>query len=102
MYERLDPRYPAWPCGAASRVAKRLDTGCYRHRCSSGILAQRAVITEQIFAWPGIGRLTIESINARDFPVVQAITLITSVAVVGANLLVDLSYSLLDPRIRRS
>lgn len=67
-----------------------------------GSLLSGAVITEQIFAWPGIGRLTIESINARDFPVVQAITLITSVAVVGANLLVDLSYSLLDPRIRRS
>jgi peptide/nickel transport system permease protein len=67
-----------------------------------GSLLSGAVITEQIFAWPGIGRLTIESINARDFPVVQAVTLITSVAIVGANLLVDLSYSLLDPRIRRS
>jgi peptide/nickel transport system permease protein len=67
-----------------------------------GQLLSGAVITEQIFAWPGIGRLTIESINARDFPVVQAVTLITSLAVVGANLLVDFSYSLLDPRIRRS
>ena len=51
------------------------------------------MITEQIFAWPGIGRLTIESINARDFPVVMAVTLVASLAVVGANLLVDLSYS---------
>lgn len=67
-----------------------------------GGLLSGAVITEQIFAWPGIGSLTIQSINARDFPVVQAVTLVTSVIVVGANLLVDLSYSLLDPRIRRS
>jgi peptide/nickel transport system permease protein len=67
-----------------------------------GGLLSGAVITEQIFAWPGIGSLTIQSINARDFPVVQAVTLITSTIIVGANLLVDLSYSLLDPRIRRS
>lgn len=67
-----------------------------------GHLLSGAVITEQIFAWPGIGRLAIESINARDFPVVQTVTLMTSVAVLGANLIVDLSYSLLDPRIRHS
>lgn len=66
----------------------------------TGSLLSGAVITEQIFAWPGIGRLAVESIFARDYPVVQAITLITSVVIVGMNLLVDLSYSLLDPRVR--
>lgn len=63
-------------------------------------LLSGAVITEQVFAWPGIGRLSIESINARDFPVVQAVTLITSAIVVFLSLAVDLSYFLLDPRIR--
>lgn len=59
-----------------------------------------AVITEQIFSWPGIGALAIESIEARDYAVVQAVTIVTAVFVVGLNLLVDLSYFALDPRIR--
>ena len=63
-------------------------------------LLSGAVITEQVFAWPGIGRLAVESINARDFPVIQAVTLITSAIVVVLNLAVDLSYFVLDPRIR--
>ena len=65
-----------------------------------GELVSGAVITEQIFAWPGIGRLAIESINARDFPVVQAVTLVAAVGIVIANLLVDLLNLVLDPRIR--
>lgn len=65
-------------------------------------LLSGAVITEQIFAWPGIGRLAIESINARDYPVVQAVTLLTSAIVIGLNLVVDFSYFWLDPRIRRA
>lgn len=64
-------------------------------------LLSGAVITEQIFAWPGIGRLAIESISARDYPVVQAVTLFTAVVVVGMNLGVDLLYGVLDPRIRQ-
>ena len=59
-----------------------------------------AVITEQIFAWPGIGSLAIQAIEARDYAVVQAVTLITAAFVIGLNLLVDLSYFGLDPRIR--
>lgn len=59
-----------------------------------------AVIVEQIFSWPGIGRLAIESISSRDYPVVQAVTLITSVVFVVVNLLVDLLYFVIDPRIR--
>ena len=63
-------------------------------------LLSGAVITEQVFAWPGIGRLAIESIEARDYPVVQAITLVTAVIVVALSLLVDLTYFWLDPRVR--
>lgn len=63
-------------------------------------LISGAVITEQIFAWPGVGRLAVESINARDFPVVQAVTLVSATFVVIITLLVDLLYVLLDPRIR--
>jgi peptide/nickel transport system permease protein len=65
-------------------------------------LVSGAVITEQIFSWPGIGRLAVESINARDFPVVQAVTLVAAAGVVLASLLVDLVYFALDPRIRDS
>jgi peptide/nickel transport system permease protein len=64
-------------------------------------LLSGAVITEQIFAWPGIGRLAIESISARDYPVIQAVTLVTATIVVAMNLVIDLFYFLLDPRIRQ-
>jgi peptide/nickel transport system permease protein len=65
-------------------------------------LVSGAVITEQIFSWPGVGRLAVESINARDFPVVQAVTLVAAAGVVLASLIVDLVYLMLDPRIRDS
>ncbi len=58
------------------------------------------VVVESIFAWPGLGQLAVESILARDFPVVQAFVLVLSLAFVFANLTVDLSYHWLDPRIR--
>ncbi len=59
-----------------------------------------AVITEQVFEWPGMGRLTIEAINQRDYPVLMGITLITAVLVAIGNLLADVAYSVVDPRIR--
>ena len=65
----------------------------------SGVLSG-AVITEQIFAWPGVGNLAIGSIQYRDYAVIQAVTLLASVIVLAINLAVDLSYGLLDPRIR--
>ncbi|MDR7555633.1 MAG: ABC transporter permease [Armatimonadota bacterium] len=58
-----------------------------------------AVITEQIFEWPGMGRLTIEAINQRDYPVLMGITLITALLVAAGNLLADLTYAYIDPRI---
>ncbi|MFI5012859.1 MAG: ABC transporter permease [Hyphomicrobiales bacterium] len=59
-----------------------------------------ALVTEIIFAWPGIGRLAVQAIQNRDFPLVQAIVLLTATALVLANILVDIAYALLNPRIR--
>jgi len=65
-----------------------------------GAVLTGAVITETIFAWPGVGRLLIQSINFRDYPMVQGCILLIAVTYVGMNLLTDLVYGLLDPRIR--
>jgi ABC-type dipeptide/oligopeptide/nickel transport system permease component len=65
-----------------------------------GALLTGTVIIETIFAWPGIGRLLIQSINLRDYPLVQGCILFISVTYVTMNLLVDLVYGWLDPRIR--
>jgi len=59
-----------------------------------------AVITEQIFAYPGVGWLAVQSIYNRDFPVIQAIVMLVSVGVVAVNFLIDILYTLIDPRIR--
>ena len=58
------------------------------------------VITESVFAWPGVGRLALEAVYNRDFPLVQAIVLVVAGIFVLINLLVDLAYGWLDPRIR--
>jgi peptide/nickel transport system permease protein len=65
-----------------------------------GALLSGAILTETIFSWPGIGRWVYESIQFRDYPVVQAMTLLIALIFVVANLLVDLSYAWLDPRVR--
>jgi ABC-type dipeptide/oligopeptide/nickel transport system permease component len=65
-----------------------------------GAVLTGAVITETIFAWPGIGRLLIQSIGFRDYPLVQGCILFIAVTYVGMNLLTDLVYGVLDPRIR--
>lgn len=67
-----------------------------------GTLLGGAVVTETVFSWPGIGRLAIQSIFNRDYPVVQASVLIVASFFVLVNLLVDLAYGWLDPRIRYS
>lgn len=64
-----------------------------------GTLLGGAVVTETVFALPGIGRLAVDAIQARDFPVVQGVTLIVALAVTLTNLCVDLAYGLLDPRV---
>jgi peptide/nickel transport system permease protein/oligopeptide transport system permease protein len=65
-----------------------------------GAVLTGAVITETVFAWPGIGRLLIQSIGFRDYPLVQGAILFIAVTYVGVNLLTDLVYGVLDPRIR--
>ncbi len=65
-----------------------------------GALLAGAVITEMVFSWPGLGQLTIESIQKRDYPVVQACILLISTTYVVVNTLTDIAYGLLDPRIR--
>ena len=65
-----------------------------------GAVLTGAVITETIFAWPGIGRLLIQSIGFRDYPIVQGCILLIAVTYVGVNLVTDLVYGVLDPRIR--
>jgi ABC-type dipeptide/oligopeptide/nickel transport system permease component len=65
-----------------------------------GSVLTGAVITETIFAWPGVGRLLIQSISARDYPAVQGCVLLIALTYVSTNLLVDVAYGFLDPRIR--
>ena len=65
-----------------------------------GAVLTGAVITETIFAWPGIGRLLIQSIGFRDYPLVQGCILLIALTYVGVNLLTDVIYGFLDPRIR--
>lgn len=59
-----------------------------------------ATVVEIVFAWPGVGLLAFEAANARDFPVVQALALFTAAAIVVMNLLIDVTYAYLDPRVR--
>jgi len=65
-----------------------------------GTLMGGAILTETIFSWPGIGRWVFEAIQARDYPIVQGVTLFVAALFVLINFLVDVSYAVLDPRIR--
>ncbi len=65
-----------------------------------GSVLTGAVITETIFAWPGVGRLLVQSISARDYPAVQGCILLIAVTYVSMNLFIDMLYGFLDPRIR--
>jgi len=64
-----------------------------------GLLFGGSVITESIFSIPGLGRWAVDSITTRDFPVVQAVSLVLAVGVLLANLLADIAYAFIDPRI---
>jgi peptide/nickel transport system permease protein len=85
----------------------------YRHALKNGLipvvtmvglmlprLIGGAVITETVFGWPGIGRLAADAAFQRDYPLIMGITMIVSVVVIVSNLLTDIAYSLIDPRIR--
>ena len=65
-----------------------------------GILMAGSVVVETVFAWPGIGRLAFEAVQWRDYPVIQGVVLLVSTVILAANLLVDVLYAYIDPRIR--
>ena len=67
-----------------------------------GTLMAGAVLTETIFSWPGVGKWLIESIGRRDYPALQGGVMLISSVVIGVNLLVDLTYGLINPRIRHA
>jgi len=64
------------------------------------LLISGVVVTESVFNLPGVNRLNVDAVLARDYPVIQAMILLTSGVYVLVNLLVDIAYTLLDPRIR--
>lgn len=65
-----------------------------------GVLLSGAVVTESVFAWPGIGKLAVDAIKERDYPIVQALILLMSFIFLVVNLIVDILYAIVDPRIR--
>lgn len=65
-----------------------------------GALLGGAVIVEQVFAWPGVGRIAVTAITSRDYPIIQTVVMLVSAVFVGVNLLVDVLYAFLNPRIR--
>src|SRR5262249_50745441 len=65
-----------------------------------GLLISGAVVTESIFSIPGFGKLSLDATNSRDYPMIQGIVLVTAAVYVVVNLLADVLYSVLDPRIR--
>ena len=65
-----------------------------------GYVLGGAIGVEEVFAWPGMGSLIVDSIKDKDFPVLQGIFLVIAVCVVVANLIADLLYGMLDPRVR--
>src|SRR5579872_6406640 len=67
-----------------------------------GTLLAGTIVTETIFSWPGIGRLTVQAISARDYPLLQGCILVISLSYVLVNLLTDVLYSVIDPRVRLS
>jgi len=64
------------------------------------LLVTGAIVTETVFAWPGVGRLTYEAVIFRDYPLLQAVILLKAIIVLGVNLAVDVLYAYLDPRVR--
>jgi peptide/nickel transport system permease protein len=59
-----------------------------------------ATVVEIVFSWPGVGLLAFEAANARDFPIVQALALFVAACVVVMNLMIDIAYAYIDPRVR--
>ena len=68
----------------------------------AGTLLAGTIVTETIFSWPGIGRLTVQAISSRDYPLLQGCILVIALSYVVVNLLTDVLYSVIDPRVRLS
>jgi len=66
-----------------------------------GYVVAGAITVESVFAWPGVGGLTVEALNARDYPVLQGVFLLLGASIVVANLIADLAYGILDPRVKQ-
>ncbi|WKL24440.1 ABC transporter permease (plasmid) [Sinorhizobium meliloti] len=66
-----------------------------------GYVVAGTITVESVFAWPGIGGLTVEALNARDYPVLQGVFLLLGASIVLANMAADLAYGILDPRVRK-
>jgi len=69
---------------------------------SFGFVLGGAIVIEAVFSWPGLGLLTYNAINTLDYPVIQAVFLVSSLAVIVFNLIADLTYGYLDPRVREA
>jgi peptide/nickel transport system permease protein len=67
-----------------------------------GTLLAGTIVTETIFSWPGIGRLAVQAIQSRDYPLLQGCILVIALSYVLVNLLTDIVYALVDPRVRLS
>jgi ABC-type dipeptide/oligopeptide/nickel transport system permease component len=67
---------------------------------SFGQMLGGAIVVESIFAWPGMGRLAVQAVLGRDFPVVQGVTIVGAAVFLAVNLAVDLLYGWIDPRLR--
>ena len=63
-------------------------------------LLNGAIVVETVFGWPGLGQLTIQAFSRRDLPVIEALVFVVTVIVIGVNLLVDLSYTSLNPKVK--
>ena len=97
------PAPRAWhraPCCCATRCSNAAVPIVTTIGLGIALLIGGVVVTESVFAIPGIGRLTIEAVTQRDYPVIQGVILIASLAYVMINLLIDVAYAFLDPRIR--
>jgi peptide/nickel transport system permease protein len=67
---------------------------------SVGVLLAGSVVTETVFAWPGVGLMIMTAVGARDYPLIQAFTIFIAFVIICVNLVVDILYVYLDPRIR--
>ncbi len=92
---------PPWRVATRHALRNALLPVYTRFTLSLGVLVSGAVVVETVFAYPGLGRLIYEAVIARDYPLLQGAFLLITVGVIGANLLADLTYPLLDPRVRR-